>query len=75
MFAGRWLKMQPETLCSVFVRVLIKSQGNVVLSTWKLIAASFSIESVIQGYHVYKDTWESCIGEELKKEVSLLAGQ
>ena len=27
--------------------------------------AAFSIESVIRGYHMYKDTWESCIGEEL----------
>jgi len=34
-------------------------------SMWKLMEASFSIESVIRGYHMYKDTWESCIGEEL----------
>ena len=27
--------------------------------------ALFSFESVIRGYHVYKDTWESCIGEGL----------
>ena len=28
-----------------------------------LIMSSFSVESVVRGYHVYKDTWDA-VGEE-----------
>ena len=36
-----------------------KSCGNVAFSTWLqiIMEASFSFESVIRGYHVYKDSY------------------
>ena len=28
-------------------------------------AASISVEAIVRGYHVYKDTWATVVGEEL----------
>ena len=60
--------MQPGTSRSASLCVRLQK----AVATWRsargckiLMEALFSFESVIRGYHVYKDTWESCIGEEL----------
>ena len=35
-------------------------------TTHKELLSSFAINSVVRGYHVYKDIWTSARGEELQ---------
>ena len=34
----------------------------------ELLSSSFAINSVVRGYHVYKDIWTSACGEELQSQ-------
>ena len=31
-----------------------------------MVSERFSMEAMVHGYHVYKDVWETAVGEELR---------
>jgi len=58
--------------CKTLALLRIDSFNFIVLKDTSMEATTYSFRSCIRGYHVYKDIWDSVVGEVLDCEVRLV---
>ena len=58
--------------CKMLALLRSDSFNFIVLKDTSMKATTYSFQSCIRGYHVYKDLWDSLVGEVLDCEVKLV---